>query len=210
MSYHYTVVSVQSLSHVRLFATPCTAACQASLSFTISRSLFKLMSIESMMPSNHLILCCPLLLLPSVFPISSVFPNDLALPIRWPKYWSFSFSICPFNEYWRLISLRIDWFDPYCPRDSQESSPAQFKSISSSVLSLLYGTTLTSVRNDWKTIALTKRTFVGKVMSLIFNMLSRFIIAFLPKSKCLLILRLQSLQWFWSPQNKICRCFHLK
>ena len=103
--------SVQSLSHVRLFATPWTAACQASLSITNSRSLLKPMSIESVMPSNHLILCHPLLLLPSIFPSIRDFSNESALCIRWPKYWSFSFRISPSNEYSGLISFRIDWFD---------------------------------------------------------------------------------------------------
>ena len=126
---------------------PWTAACQAPLSFTISWSLLKLVSIESVMPSNHLVLCCPLLLLPSILPNIRVFSNELAHRIRWPNYWSFNFSISPCNEYSGLISFRIDWFDPLChPRDSQESSPApQFKSVSASVLSLLYGPTLTSV-----------------------------------------------------------------
>ena len=105
------LAAVQSLSHVRLFATPWTAACQASLSFTISGSLLKPMSIESVMPSNHLIRCHPLLLLPSVFPSIRVFSNELALQIRWPKYWSFSFSISPSNEYSGLISFRMDWLD---------------------------------------------------------------------------------------------------
>ena len=103
--------SVQSLSHVRLFMTPCTAACQTSLSITNSRSLLKLMSIESVMLSNHLILCHPLLLLPSIFPSIRVFSNELALCIRWPKYWSFSFNISPSNEYLGLISFRMDWLD---------------------------------------------------------------------------------------------------
>ena len=102
---------IQLLSHVQLFVTPWTAACQASLSFTVSWSLLKLMSIESVMPSNCLILCCPLLLLPSIFPSIRVFSNKLALHIRWPNYWSFSFSISPSNECSRLISFRIDWFD---------------------------------------------------------------------------------------------------
>ena len=102
---------VQSLSNVQLFATPWLATLQASLSFTISQSLFKLISIESVIPSNHLILCCPLLLLPSNFPNIRVFSNESALRIRWPKYWSFSFSISPSNEYSGLISFRIDWFD---------------------------------------------------------------------------------------------------
>ena len=103
-----SVSSVQSLSHVRLFATPWTAACQASLSITSSRSLLGLMSIESMMPSNHLILCHPLLLLPSIFPSIRVFSSESVLCIKWPKYWSFSFSISPSNEYSGLISFRID------------------------------------------------------------------------------------------------------
>ena len=105
------VVVFQSLSHEQLFATPWTAACQASMSFTISQSVFKLMSIESVMPSNHLIFCCPLLLLPSIFASIRVFSNESTLCIRWPKCWSFSFSISPFNIYSGLISFRIDWFD---------------------------------------------------------------------------------------------------
>ena len=103
--------SVQSLSHVRLFATPWTAACQASLSITNSQSLLKLMSIESVMPSSHLILCCPLLLLPLIFLRIRVFSDVSVLLIRWPKYWSFSFSISPSNEYSGLISFRMDWLD---------------------------------------------------------------------------------------------------
>ena len=106
-----TIIVVQSLNHVRLFGTPWTAACQASLSFTISQSLLKLMSIESVMPFNHLILCHPLLLLPSIFPSIRVFSDELVLRSRWPKYHSFSFSISPSNEYSGLISFRIDWFD---------------------------------------------------------------------------------------------------
>ena len=109
--FQWSVSSVQSLSHVRLFATLWTAACQASLSITNSQSLLKLMSIESMMPSNHLILCHPLLLPPSIFPSIRVFSSESALRIRWPKYWSFSFSISPSNEYSGLITFRIDWFD---------------------------------------------------------------------------------------------------
>jgi len=143
--------SVQSLSRVRLFATPWTAARQASLSITSSRSSLKLMSIESVMLSNHLILCCPLLLLPSVFPSIRVFSNESVLCIRWPKYWSFSFSISPSNEYSGLISFRMDWLDLLAPRDSQESSPTpQFKSINSLVLSFLYSPTLTSTHDYWK------------------------------------------------------------
>ena len=110
-SYNHSVVVVQWLSCVWLFATPWTAACQAFLSFTISSSSLKLMSTESLMPSNHLIICCPLLLLPSVFPSIRLFSNESVLHIRWTKYWSFSFSISPSNDYSGLISFRIDWLD---------------------------------------------------------------------------------------------------
>ena len=137
--------SVQSLSLVWLFATPWTAACQASLSITNSQSLLRLMSIESVMPSNRLILCHPLLL-PSIFLSIRVFSSELVLCIRWPTYWSFSFSISPSNEYSGLISFRMD-----CPRGSQESSPIpQFKSITSSAFSFLYSPTLTSIYDYWK------------------------------------------------------------
>ena len=145
--------SVQSLSHVRLFAIPWTAACQASLSITNSQGPLKPMSIESVMPSNHLILCCPLLLLPSTFPSLGVFSNESALRIRWSKYWSFNFNISPTNEHPALISFREDGLvgSPCSPRDSQESSPTpQFKSINSSVLSFLYRPTLTSIHDHWK------------------------------------------------------------
>ena len=111
MIWWFQFSSVQSLSHVRLFATPWIAARQASLSITNSQSLLKLLSIESVMPSNHLILCCPLFLSPSIFPSIRVFSNESVLHIRWPKYWSFSFSICPSNEYPGLIAFRMDWLD---------------------------------------------------------------------------------------------------
>ena len=107
----FTVSSVQSLSHVRLFATPRTEACQASLSITNSWILLKLMSIKLVMPSNHLLLCCLLFLLPSIFPSIRVFSNELVLGIRWPEYWSFSFSISLSSEYSELISFRMDWLD---------------------------------------------------------------------------------------------------
>ena len=129
--------------------TPWTVAHQTSLSFTVSCGLLKLMSIELVMPSNHLILCHPLLLLPTIFPSIRVFSNESALHIRWPKYWSFSFSISPFNKYSGLISFRVDYFDLFAV---QESSPApQFENISSLVLSLLYGSTVTSIHDYWKT-----------------------------------------------------------
>ena len=140
--------SVQSLSHVQLFATPRTTARQASLSITNSQSPPKLMSIESVMPSNNLILCRPLLLPPSIFPSIRVFSNESAFCIRWPKYWSFSFNISPSNEL-RTDFLQ-DWlvWSPCSPRDSQESSPTpQFKSINSSALSFLYRPTLTTIHD---------------------------------------------------------------
>ena len=171
-----------------LFENTCTATCQACQSITNSWSLLKLMSIESVTPSNDLTLCHHLLLLPSIFPNIRVFTNKSVLCIRWPKYWSFSFSTSPTNEYSVLISFRIDWFDLCSPRDSQESSPIpQFKSINSSVLSFLYGPLSHLYMTTGKTIALTRWTFNGKVMSLLFNMLSRLVIAFLPRSKRLLI-----------------------
>ena len=136
------------------------------------------------MPSNHLILCHHLPLLPSVFPSIRVFSSESALCIRWPKYWSFSFSINPSNEYSELISFRINWFDFLAVQGTHKSSPApQLESISSSAFSHLYGLSLIPTHDYGKTRALTVWTFVGKVMSLLFNMLSRFVIAFLPGSK---------------------------
>ena len=152
--YCYFKVVVHLLGLALLFATPWTAACQASLSFPISQSLLKLMSIESMMPSDYLLSPHPLLLLPSIFRSIRVFSIELAFRIRWPKYWSFSFTISPSNEYSGLISLRIDWFDVLVSKDSQESSLApQFESISSSALSLLYDPTLISVHDYWHCFA---------------------------------------------------------
>ena len=138
--------SVQLLSPVQLFAIPWTAARQASLSITNSQSLLKLMSIESVMPSNHLIFCCPLLL-PSIFP--RVFSNGSVLHIRWPKYWSF--SLRPTNEYSGVISFRMGWFDLLAVQGTLKSCPtAQYKSINSSALSFLYSSTLTSIHDYWK------------------------------------------------------------
>ena len=190
----YQFSSVQSLSRVRLFVTPCTAARQASLSITNSQSLPKLMSIELVMPSNHLILCHPPLLLSSVLPSIRVFPNESALCIRWPKYWSFSFNISPSNEHSGLISFRMDWLDllavqgtlkSLLQHHSSKASVLQCSAFFKVQLSYPYMTT-------GKTIALTGQTFVDKVMSLLFNMLSRLVIAFFPRSKCLLISWLQS------------------
>ena len=174
-------------------ATPWTAAFQASLSITSSQTLLKLMSIESVMPSNHLILCRPLLLPPSIVPSIRVFSNE-SVHIRWPKYWSFSFSISPSNEYSGLISFRMNWLDllavqgtlkSLLQHHSSKASILRCSAFSIVQLSHPYMTT-------GKTTALTRRTFVGKVMSLLFNMLSRLFIAFLPTSKCLLISWLQS------------------
>ena len=171
-----------------------TAACQASLSITISWSLLKFISIELVMPSNHLVLCCPLLLLPSIFPSIRIFSDESALCIRWPKYWSFSFSIDPSNEYSGLISFRIDWLDFLAVQRTLKGLLQHHRSKASILrcsaffmvqLSHPYMTT-------GKTIKLTSWTFVGKVMSLLFDMLSRLVIAFLSRSKRLLISWLQS------------------
>ena len=180
---------VQSLSRVRLFATPWTAAHQASLSVTNSQSLPKLMSIESVMPSNHLILCRPLLLLPSIFPSIRVFSNKSVLHIRWPKYWSFSFNISPSNEHPGLISFRMDCLDLLAVQGTLKSL-LQHHSSKASILrcSAFFIVQLSyPYMTIGKTIALTRRTFVDKVMSLLFNMLSRLVITFLPRSKRLLI-----------------------
>ena len=177
-----TFSSVQSLSHVQPFATPWTAACQASLSITNSRSLLKLMSIESMKTSSHLILCHPLLLPPSIFPRIRVFSNESVLHIRWPKYWSFSFSISPSNEHPGLVSFRMDWLDLLAVQGTLKSL-LQHHSSKASILqcSAFFIVQLSHpYMTTGKAIAL---TFVGKVMSLLFNMLSRLIITFLPRSK---------------------------
>ena len=168
--------SVQSLSRVQLFATPWTAAHQASLSITNSWSWLKLTSIESVMPSNHLILCHPLLLLPSIFPSIRVFSNESALRIRWPKYWSFSFNISPSNEHSGLISFRMDWLDLLVVQGTLKSL-LQHHSSKASILqhSAFFIVQLSHpYMTIGKTIALTRWTFVGKVMSLLFNMLSRW------------------------------------
>ena len=167
--------SVQLLSHVQLFASPWIAACQASLSITSSQSLLKLMSIKSVMPSNHLILCHPLLLPPSVFPSIRVFSNESVLHIRWPKYWSFSFSISPSNEYSGLISFRMDWLDLLAVQGTLKSL-LQHHSSKASILrhSAFFIVQLSHpYMTTGKTIALTRQTFVGKVTSLLFHMLSK-------------------------------------
>ena len=163
----YSLSSLQSLSCVQLFATPWTAARQASLSITNSQTLLKLMSIRSVMPPNHLILCCPLLLLPSIFPSIRVFSSESVLHIRWPKYWSFSFSISPSNEYSELISFRMDWLGLLAVQGTlksllqHHSSKASFFSTQPSLWSNSHIHTLVTTG---KTIALTRWTFVGKAV----------------------------------------------
>ena len=173
------------------FVTPWTAARQDSLSVTKSRSLLKLMSIESMMPFIHLILCHPLLIQPSIFPIIRDLSNESVLRIRWPKYWSFSFSISPSNEHSGLISFRMDWLDLLAGHGTLRSL-LQYHNSKASTLwqSAFFRVQLSNPHmTTGKTIALTRRTFVGKVMSLLLNMLSRLLITFLPRSKHLLISR---------------------
>ena len=168
-----------------------TAAHWTPLPSTISQSLLR--STESVMPSNHLILCCFLLLLPSILPSIGVFSNELALHIRWPKHWSFSFSISPSIAIHGWFPLGLTLWSPCCPRDSQESSLVPlFESINSSVLRLPYGPLSHLYMTTEKTIALTTHIFVCKGMSLLFNTLFRFVISFLPRSKCLLTSWLQS------------------
>ena len=180
--------------HFPLSVTPWTAARQASLSSTVSRSSLKPMPIESVMPSSHLILCRPLLLLPPILPSIRVCSNESVLCIRWPKYWSFSVSISPSNEYSGLISFRMDWLDllavqgtlkSLLQHHSSEASIIQHSAFLMVQLSHPYMTTE-------KTTALTRQTSVGKMMSLLFNMLSRLVLVLLPRSKCLLISWLQS------------------
>ena len=197
--------SVQSLSRVRLFVTPWITAHQASLSITNSQSLPKLMSIELVMPFSHLILCHPLLLRPLIPPSIRVFSNESTLCMRWPKYWSFSFSISPSNEHPGLISFRRDWLDLLAVQGTLKSL---LQHHSSKALILRHSPVFTEATaavaafftvqlshpymTTGETIALTRRTFVGKVTSLLFNMLSRLVVTFLPRSKRLLISWLQS------------------
>ena len=201
---NYQFSSVQSLSHVWLFATLWTTVHQISLSITNSRSPPKPMSIESVMPSNHLILCHPLLLLPSIFPSIRVFSNESALHNRWPKYLSFSFNINPSSEHSGLISFRMDWLDLLAVQGTLKSLLQYHSSIVSILPCSVFFTVQLShpYMTTRKTIALTRWTFVDKVMSLLFNMLSMLVITFLPRSKCLLISWLSHhLQWFWSPEK---------
>ena len=197
-------VIVQLLSHVQLFVSPWTEGRQPSLSFTISQSLLKFMFIDSVMLSNHLILCHPLLLLPSLLPNIRVFSNESVLLIVWPKYWSFHFTISPSNEYLGLISFRINWFDILAVQGTLKS----LLQCHSSKASILQHSAFFIVQLSHpymateKTIALTRRTFVGKVMSLLSNTLGRYVIAFLSRScfhwSCFLIYKLEkSGRWPW-------------
>ena len=198
--------SVHSLSCVLLFVTPWTTARLASLSITSSRSLLKLMSIKSVMPSNHFILCRPLLLLPSVFPSIRVFSSESVLRVRWPKCWSFRFRISSSNEYSGLISFRMDWFDLLAVQGTLKSLLQHHNSRAS----ILWNSAFFIVQlshpymTTGKTIALTRWTFVDKVMSLLFNMLSRLVITFLPRSKRLLI------SWLQSPSTVILELIKIK
>ena len=185
----YSFSSVQSLSCVQLFMTPWTAACQASLSIINSQSLLKLMFIELVMPSNHLILYNPLLFLPSILPRIRVFSNESVFHIRWPKYWSFRFNINPSSEHPGLVSFMMDWVDLLAVQMTlksvlqHHSSKASILPCSSFFIVQLSHPHMTT----GKTIAFTRWPFVDKVMSLLFNMLSRLVITFLPRSNCLLI-----------------------
>ena len=197
-------VQVQSLSRVRLFVTPWIEAHQASLSITISWSSLRLTSIESVMPSSHLILCHPLFLLRPIPPSISVFSNESTLRMRWPKYWSFNFSIIPSREIPGLI-FRMDWLDLFAIQGTLKSLLQHHSSKASILRRSAFFTVQLShpYMSTGKTIALTRWTFVGKVMSLLFNMLSRLVITFLLRSKHLFISWLQSpsVVIFGAPQN---------
>ena len=183
----------------------------ASLSITNSWSPPKPMSIELVMPSNYLIFCCPLLLLPSIFPSIRVFSNESALHMRWPKYWSFSFSISPSSEHPGLISFRMDWLDLLAVQGTLKSLLQHHSSKASSLRRSAFFIVKRSYpcMTTGKTIALTRRTFVGKVTSLLLNLLSRLVIAFLPRSKRPLISWLQSTSAVTlEPKKILCHCFH--
>ena len=200
------------LSHVQLFATPWTAARQTAQSITNSWSLLKLMSIKSVKQSNRLIFCHPFLLLPSIFPSIRVFSNESALHIKWPKDWSFSFNLSPSNEHPGLISFRMYWLDLLAVQGTFKSL-LQYHSLKASIL-WRSGFCMVQLSHPYittgKTITSTRWTFVGKGISLLFNMLYRLIIAFLPSSKHFLV------SWLQSPSaviletkiNKVCHCFH--
>ena len=206
------VSSVRSFSRVWLFVIPRKATHQASLSITNSWSLLKLISVKLVMPSNHLILCHALFLPPAIFPSIRVFSNESVLPIRWPKYWSFCFSIRPSNEYSGLISFRMDWLDLLAVQGTLKSL-LQHHSSKASILqhSFFFIVQLSHpYMTTGKTLALTRWTFVCNVISLLFNMLSRLVTAFLPMSKHLSLHGCSHhLQWFWSPRKQSLLLFSL-
>ena len=208
---------LQLLSRVLLLVTPRTAACQASLSITNSQSLLKLMFIESGMPSNHLILCHPPLLLPSIFPSIRVFSNESALrisifPSVWPKYWRFSFNISPSNEQPGLISFRMDWLDLLAVQGTLKSLLQHHSSKTSILLHSAFFIVQLShpYMTAGKTIALTRWIFVGQVMSLLFNMLPGLVITFLPRSRRLLnfMAAITICSDLGAQKNKVWHCFH--
>ena len=201
--------SVQSLSHVQLFETPWTTAYQALLPITISQNLLKLMFIESVMPSNHLILCYPLLLLPSIFPRIKLFSNMSVLHIWWPKCWSFSFSISPLNESSGLISFRIDWFNILVVQGTLKSLLQHHSSKASVLWHLAFFMVQLShpCMTTGKTIALTRQTLVGKLMSLLFNMLSKFFIVFFwVQTSSNFMSGVTICTYFGAQENKVCLC----
>ena len=208
-SYLALFSSVQSLNCVQLFATPWTAE---HLTITNSQSLLNHVSIESVTQFCHFNLCCALLLPPSIFPSIRLFYSESVLCIRWPKYWSFSFSISPPNEYSGQISFRMDWLDLLAVQGTLKSL-LQHHSLKPSILwhTVFFILQLSHpYTTSGKTTALTRWNFVGKVMSLLFNMLSKLVIVFLPRSKRLLISWLQSpfVVIFGAQENKVCHCFH--
>ena len=206
------ITSDQSLSCVRFFATPWISARQAFLSITNSRSSLRLTSIESVMPFSHLILCRPLLLLPPIPPSIRVLSNESILRMRWPKYWSFNFSIIPSKEIPGLISFRMDWLDLLAVQETLKSLLQHH----SSKAWILWRSAFFTVQlshpymTTGKTIALTRWTFVGTVMSLLFNLLSRLVITFLPRSKCFFYFMAAVIicSDFGAQKNKVLHCFH--
>ena len=205
------VVVVQPISHIWLFVTPRMAAHQACLSFTISQSLLKPMSIELVMPSSHLILCHSLLLLPSISPSIRIFSTELILCIRWSKYWGFSFSISPSNEYSGLISFRMDWFDLLAVQGTESLlQHHDFKSIqNSSVLSLLDGPTLTSLHNHWKNHNFDYMDLCWQSDVSLFNTLSCHSFHFKEQASFTFMAAGPIRSDFGAQENKICHCFPL-
>ena len=210
----FNISSVQfSCSVVSNSATPQTAACQASQSITNSCSVLNLMSIELVMSSNHLILCCPLLLLPSISPGIRVFSNESALRIRWPEYWSFSFSISPSNEYSGLISFRMDWLELLAVQGTLKSLLQDHNSKASVLQCSAFFIVQLSIQHPYmttgKTIALTRWTFVGKVMSLLFNMLSRLdTTSSREQASFNFMAAITICSDFGAQKNKVSHCFH--